>query len=114
MVKSVDKDEVLRGDTVTATGTNLGKATVSGVYLTLGGDDVEVKVLEQTDTAIRFEIGRDTKFARWTLMLLTAGNAPAYVEQPVKVSVVEKLTPKVEEAPAPPPEAPAQEPAPKP
>lgn len=114
MVKSVDKPEALRGDVVTATGTNLGKAVVADVYLTLGGDDVELKVLNQSDTAIRFEIGPNTKFARWALMLLTAGDAPAYIEQPVKVDVVEKLTPKVEEAPAAPAEPPAPEPTPNP
>lgn len=114
VVKSVDKAEALRGDVVTANGNNLGKSVVSGIFLTLGGDDIQLKVLEQSDTAIRFEVGADTKFARWALMLLTAGATPTYVEQPVKLSVVEKLTPKAEEVPPPPAEAPAPTPSPTP
>lgn len=113
-LKSVDKDEALRGDVVTANGANLGKDVVAGLYLTLGGNDLELKVLEQTDTAIRFEVAPDTKFARWALMVLTAGPSPTYIEQPVKLSVVEKLTPKVEEAPPPPAESPAPAPTPAP
>lgn len=114
MLKSVDKTEALRGDVVSATGSNLGKATVAGIYLTLGGEDLELKVIEQTDTLIRFEVAPKTKFARWSLMLLTAGASPTYIEQPVKLSVVEKLTPKEEPAPEPPAEAPAPAPTPNP
>ncbi len=117
MVKSVDKTEALRGDAVIASGSNLGKATVAGIYLTLGGEDLELKVLEQTDTLIRFEVAPKAKFARWSLMLLTAGASPTYIEQPVKLNVVEKLTPKEEPAPAPEPppaEAPAPQPTPNP
>lgn len=114
MLKSVDKDEALRGDTVTATGSNLGKSVVAGIYLTKGGEDLELKVSEQTDTSIRFQVAPNTKFARWSLMLLTAGASPTYIEQPVKLSVVEKLTPKEEPAPAPPAEAPAEPSAPAP
>lgn len=113
-LKSVDKDEALRGDVVSASGNNLGKSVVAGIYLTRGGEDLELKVLEQTDTAIRFEIAPNTKFARWSLMLLTAGASPTYIEQPVKLSVVEKLTPKPEPPPEPPAEAPAPAPTPNP
>lgn len=99
MLKSLDKQEALRGDVVTVTGTNLGKSIVADLFLTLGNDDVKLKILEQTDTTIRFQVGPDTKFARWGLMVLTAGADATYMEQPVKLNVVEKLTPK-EEAPA--------------
>lgn len=114
MLKSVDKSEALRGDVVSASGSNLGKAVVAGIYLTQAGEDLELKVIEQTDTAIRFEVAPNTKFARWSLMLLTAGATPTYIEQPVKLSVVEKLTPKEEPVPEPPAEAPAPAPAPNP
>lgn len=114
MLKSVDKSEALRGDVVSASGSNLGKAVVAGIYLTQSGEDLELKVIEQTDTAIRFEVAPNTKFARWSLMLLTAGASPTYIEQPVKLSVVEKLTPKEEPAPEPPAEPPAPAPAPNP
>lgn len=107
MLKSLDKTEALRGDVVTVTGTNLGKGVVADLFLTLGSDDVKLKIVEQTDTAIRFEVGAGTKFARWGLMVLTAGASPTYMEQPVKLNVVEKLSPK-EEAPP----APAEPPAP--
>lgn len=110
MLKSLDKTEALRGDVVTVTGTNLGKAMVADLFLTLGGDDVKLKMVEQTDTAIRFEVGATTKFARWGLMVLTAGASPTYMEQPVKLNVVEKLSPKAEPPPAPPEAPPAPNP----
>jgi hypothetical protein len=113
MLKSLDKTEALRGDVVTVTGTNLGKPVVADLFLTLGSDDVKLKILEQTDTTIRFQVGATTKFGRWGLMVLTGGATPTYMEQPVKLNVVEKLAPK-EDAPAPAeaPPAPAEPPTP--
>ncbi|MCW5964837.1 MAG: hypothetical protein KIT83_12430 [Bryobacterales bacterium] len=105
MLRSLDKPEALRGDKVTVTGQNLAKPNVAGLYLTKGTDDVEVTVEEQTDTSIRFVVGKSMPFGRYGLLVLTGGEAPMYIEQPVKLNVVEKLTPQPqpEEAPAEPP-----------
>ena len=99
MIRSLDKSEALRGDKVTVVGTNLAKPHVASLYLTKGNDDVEVVVEEQTDTSIRFVVGRALPFGRYGLLVLTGGETPMYIDQPVKLNVVEKLTPKPEPSP---------------
>ncbi|MCC6262717.1 MAG: hypothetical protein IT169_03995 [Bryobacterales bacterium] len=102
MMRALDKEEAKRGDTVIVSGENLGKANVNELYLTDGTNDVKLKIVEQTDSAITFVIGREVKFGRYSLMILTAGATPMFIEQPVKVSIVEQYTPRppAEEAPA--------------
>lgn len=102
MLRGLDKSEALRGDKVTVTGQHLAKPNVAGLYLTKGNDDIEVTIEEQTDTSIRFVVGKDIPFGRYGLLVLTGGETPVYIDQPVKLNVVEKLTPK--------PEPPAEDP----
>ncbi len=103
MLRSLDKQEALRGDNVTVTGQHLAKPHVVGLYLTKGNEDIEVVVEEQTDTAIRFVVGKEIPFGRYGLLVLTGGESPMYIDQPVKLNVVEKLTPKPEPEQDPPP-----------
>ena len=103
MMRAMDKDEAMRGDTVVVSGDHLGKANVAELYLTDGKNDVKVKISEQTETAIKFLIGKDVRFGRYSLMILTGGDTPMFIEQPVKLNIVEQYTPKppaAEEAPA--------------
>jgi hypothetical protein len=60
-----------------------------------------MKISEQTEAAIKFLIGKDVKFGRYSLMILTGGDTPMFIEQPVKLNIVEQYTPKppAEEAP---------------
>ncbi|MCZ2153256.1 MAG: hypothetical protein LC114_05040 [Bryobacterales bacterium] len=106
MMRAVDKDEAMRGDTVIATGENLGKANVAELYLTDGKNDIKVAISEQTDTSIKFLVGKGVGFGRYSLMILTAGETPMFIEQPVKLNVVEHYTPK------PPVEEPTEVPSP--
>lgn len=96
MMRNLDKAEALRGDRVTVTGQHLAKPNVAGVYLTKGNEDVEVTIEEQTDTSIRFVVAKDLPFGRYGLLVLTGGDPPVFIDQPVKLNVVEKLTPKPE------------------
>lgn len=113
MMRAVDKDEAMRGDAVIATGENLSKANVAELYLTDGKNDIKLKVSEQTATSIKFLVGNEVRFGRYSLMILTAGETPMFIEQPVKLNIVEHYTPKppVEEAPeAPAPSTPTEAP----
>lgn len=102
MMRALDKEEAKHGDTVIVSGESLGKANVGELYLTDGKNDLKVKITEQTNSAITFVVGKEVKFGRYSLMILTAGETPMFIEQPVKLSVVEHYTPKppAEEAPA--------------
>lgn len=94
MMRGVDKNEAMRGDEVTITGQNLGKAHIAEVYLTNGRDDIKVEIVEQTSASIKFRVGGDVSFGRYSLMILTSSEPPMFIEQPVRLSVVEKYTPK--------------------
>ena len=106
VMRTLDKPEALRGDTVTVSGEHLGKEHIAELLLTDGKTDVAVTVLEQTAESIRFQVKPETKCARYGLLILTKGESPLYIEQPIKLSVVEALSPKKQEAP------PAEEPPP--
>ncbi|HEX3745927.1 MAG TPA: IPT/TIG domain-containing protein [Bryobacteraceae bacterium] len=84
---TVEPDTGKKGDTLTVSGENLGKASVAKLYLTDGKNDVEVQIVDQTDTAIKFKIPAKTAAGRLALMVLTTTKPQQYVEQPVKVTV---------------------------
>lgn len=87
---SVDPPNGKAGDVIVATGENLQKALVAKLYLTDGKNDLTCDVLDQTDTAIKFKIpARAAKGQRLTVMVLTTGKDPKYIEQPVKVEIDE-------------------------
>jgi hypothetical protein len=109
MMRSLDKDEAMRGDSVVVSGENLSKANIAELYLTDGKNDIKLKITEQTDAAITFVVGKDVKFGRYSLMILTAGASPMFIEQPVKLNIVEQYTPKPEETPTVPSAAPSAE-----
>jgi IPT/TIG domain len=89
---ALDPDTGKRGDVITITGENLGKAQIAKLYLTDGGDaktDVEVQMIEQTDTTIKFKIPAKVPCARPALLILTNSKPQQLVEQPVKITVEE-------------------------
>ena|SRR5215211_4460573 len=75
------------GDELTIAGENLSKASVIKLYLTDGKNDLEVQVTEQAATSIKFKIPNTAKPGRFSLMILTGGKDPKYIEQPVRVTV---------------------------
>jgi len=86
---SVDPMNAKRGDVVTVTGENLTKDFVAKLYLTDGGDgkgDVEVQIMEQTATTIKFKIPAKAT-GRMALLILTNTKPQQLVEQPVKVTI---------------------------
>lgn len=78
------------GDVIMVTGENLAKDAVAKVYLTDGKNDVQVEVVEQTATSIKFKIPvKAAAGGRLTLMVLTTGKEAKLIEQPVKVLIDE-------------------------
>ncbi len=75
------------GDVLTVAGENLEASTVKALFLTDGKTDYKTEITEQTATTIKFKIPADVKPGRFSLMILTAGNDPKLIEQPVKVTV---------------------------
>jgi uncharacterized membrane protein len=57
------------------------------LYLTDGKNDLEVQMTEQAAASIKFKIPANAKAGRFSLMILTSGKEPKYIEQPVKITV---------------------------
>lgn len=91
-VTSVEPEFVAPGGSAVAKGADLGRTSVEKLYLTVGGSDVQVKITEQSDEQIKFELPDSTEMKRYRLMVLTAGAGQAYMEQPVALEVVDAAT----------------------
>jgi hypothetical protein len=87
MMSSVEPDAGKIGDVLTARGENLGRESVSALYLTDGITDVKVPIVDQAAASIMFRIPRDVKAGRFALMVLTTGKVPRLIELPVKITV---------------------------
>ena len=70
------------GTVIKIWGKSLDAAHVEEVYLTDHRFDMKVKVLEQSATQLVIRVPPFVKPGRLQLLLLTAGNNPAYLEQP--------------------------------
>lgn len=75
------------GDTLVATGANLGKDAIAELYLTDGKNDIKVEITEQAAESLKFKIPGSAKTGRYSLMVLTKGDNARLIEQPVRVSV---------------------------
>lgn len=93
-VTSVEPEFVAPGGSAVAKGADLGRTSVAKLYITVGGTDVQVKITEQSDEEIKFDLPDSTEMKRYRLMVLTAGAGAAYMEQPVAIEVVDAETAK--------------------
>ena len=71
------------GAEVAAHGQNLSKEFVASVYLTKGDDTFELTLTSQTDEKITAKLPANLKSGRYGLMVLTRGDVPRLIEQPV-------------------------------
>jgi hypothetical protein len=100
------------GDVLEISGIGLSGRNVDELYLTDNKFDMRVKVLEQKDTLIRFRVPPFAKPGRVQVLVLTKGDNPKLLEQPLYV-VIEDATPEVTQVKAPADPAPVPAPAPK-
>ena len=76
------------GDQLTVTGEHLDKPNVAELRLTDGKTDIKVTLIEQTATAIKFQIPATCKPGRYALLTVTKrGQRDLEIEQPVKATV---------------------------
>lgn len=75
------------GSVVTVTGVALDKSHVAEAYLTDHRFDLQVKILEQTDTMLKIRVPPFVKAGRQQLLLLMKGPELVYLEQPVYVLI---------------------------
>jgi len=80
------------GDTLEVTGVGLDESKIEEVYLTDHKFDMRVKVLEQKDKLIKLRVPPFAKAGRMQLLVLTKGDDPKLLEQPVYVLIEEPKT----------------------
>ena len=80
------------GQVLDITGISLDASRIDEVFLTDHKYDMRVKVLEQNDKLIKFRVPPFAKPGRMQLLLLTKGEEPKLLEQPVYVVIEENST----------------------
>lgn len=84
---TVEPDSGKSGTVITLNGENLEKPNVVELFLTDGKNDTKVVIVEQAAKTIKFKIPAEAKPGRYSILMLTGGKDPKYLEQPVKVTV---------------------------
>jgi hypothetical protein len=87
MIKAVDPATAKVGDELTAIGTHLDKALVAELYMIQGEKTIQVKIVNQKGDAIKFAMPASVTPGRYQLMVLTTGDKPQYLEEPVYFTV---------------------------
>ena len=80
------------GDTIEIEGVGLEPAKVDEVYLTDHKFDMRVKVLEQKPTLIRLRVPPFAKPGRVQILVLTKGDEPKLLEQPLYLLIEDPAT----------------------
>ena len=88
-IKTVEPTSGKVGDAIKAIGENLDKESVKELYLTDGKNDIPCQIADQTATAISFKIPAKATPMRYSVAVLTPGKEPKFIEQPVKLEVVQ-------------------------
>jgi hypothetical protein len=87
-VTSVDPGTGKVNDQITVTGTNLGKATVSGVYLSDDKDDFKATIVDQDAGKIVMKVPQ-VKAGSYNISILVGGATGSLLIQPIHFSVEE-------------------------
>ena len=87
IVRSIDPPNAKAGAQIAATGDNLGKNCIAEVYLTQGEKTFKAEIKEQTANAITFVVPATLKAGRFGFMVLTRGPVPAFLDEPVYVTI---------------------------
>ncbi len=91
-MKSVSSKTVKPGDEITVEGVGLDNKKVDEVYLTDQKFDMRVKVLDQQETSIKLRVPPVAKPGRVQLLILTKGDHPTLLEQPLYVVIEDAAT----------------------
>ena len=89
---SVSAKTVKPGDVLSIEGVGLDSKKIDEVYLTDQKFDMRVKVLEQQPTSMKIRVPPVAKPGRVQLLILTKGDEPALLEQPLYVVIEDAAT----------------------
>jgi hypothetical protein len=87
LVRTLAPSPAKPGSELVAAGQNLGKEFVASAYLTQGENTFELEITSQTPQSIKAKIPANLKPGRFGLMVLTRGEVPRYIDEPVFVNI---------------------------
>jgi hypothetical protein len=87
LVRTLAPSPAKPGAVLVATGQNLGKDFVASAYLTQGENTYRLEIASQATDSIKVKLPADLKPGRFGLMILTRGEAPRYIDEPVFVNI---------------------------
>jgi hypothetical protein len=96
-VNSISPTTAKPGDILDITGVGLDVSKIDEIYLTDHKFDMKVKVLDQSEKAIKLRVPPFAKPGRMQILVLTKGADPKLLEEPVYV-LIEEATTEISEA----------------
>jgi hypothetical protein len=87
LVRTLAPSPAKPGAILAATGQNLGKEFVASAYLTQGENTYQLEITSQTTDSIKAKIPADLKPGHFGLMILTCGEVPRYIDEPVFLNI---------------------------
>jgi hypothetical protein len=91
-MQSVSSKTAKPGDVLDVSGVALDSANVEEVFLTDHKFDMKVKVLEQSEKKLKIRVPPFAKAGRVQFMILTGGESPKLLEQPIFLVIEEENT----------------------
>lgn len=89
LVRILEPTAARPGDPVLVRGENLGRQFISEMYLSDGTKDVKVRITEQTDAALKFEVPAACKPGKYSVIVLLNKRDAVLLEEPVRLTVIE-------------------------
>lgn len=87
LVRTLAPTPAKPGSEIIATGQNLGKEFVASAFLTQGENTYQLDISSQTPDTIKATVPANLKPGRFGLMVLTRGEVPRYIDEPVWVNI---------------------------
>ena len=87
VLRAVSPDTIKAGEMATVSGEYLDKSRVADLFLTVGGKDVKVEILEQSASSIKFKVPNNIATGRYTLSVLLADVEPKLIEAPARLTI---------------------------
>jgi hypothetical protein len=87
LVRTLAPSPAKPGAVLVAAGQNLGREFVASAYLTQGENTYQLEITNQMPESLKVRIPADLKPGRFGLMVLTRGETPRYIDEPVFVNI---------------------------
>ena len=89
LMRVVEPSVAKIGMEITVTGQNLGKESVSEVFMTAGKSSHKVQITAQADSELKFKVPVNVTPGPYRITVLMKGAVPLMIEEPVRLVIEE-------------------------